>query len=133
MHFMPVTALSLVLITTNAFATEADPVAKAKLAIGEANLVLQLIDQRTDDDPKLDMMCLRLGRFSAILKRIRGSTPLPPAAVTEKYIHYEAYCGWGSSNVLPRGATHPGAVTRLRENLIADSAGLQRYVDTNAR
>ena len=42
-------------------AEEADPVAKLKLAIGEADLVLELIEDAAPDDPLLDKMCLRLG------------------------------------------------------------------------
>ena len=123
--------LILTVLAANAFAEEVDPVAKARFAVREAQLVVGLIDKQTKEDLKFDMMCLRLGRFSAILKRIRGSKPLPPTAVTEKFAHYESFCGWGATELLPRGATHPEVVVRLRENLLIDAAGLQQYIDAN--
>lgn len=113
------------LSSSSLFAEEVDPVAKVKLAIGEADQVLNLVDKASDDDPLLDMMCLRLGRFSAILRRIRNSVPVPPEDTRKHYVHYEHFCGWEPrptdapvENLLPRGFSLDAIAVRQAIDLL---------------
>lgn len=96
-------------ISGTAMAKEDDPVEKVRLAVSEADLVLSLIQEATAEDPLLDKMCLRLGRYSAISRRIKDSTPVPPEETRIHYVHYEHFCGWDPrptdkpvDNLLPR-------------------------------
>lgn len=126
-----------------AFAAEDDPVEKVRLAVGEADLVLGLIPTATEADPLLDKMCLRLGRFSAILRRIKGSTPPPPEASRINYVHYEHFCGWEPrptdavvENLLPRGFSSDASETlvnlkKLATQLKADRDVLDAWYKSN--
>jgi hypothetical protein len=101
-------------------------VTKARLAIDQAKAVLKIIELRKPEDPQLDTMCLRIGRFSAIMLRLKGSTPTPPSSLAARAKHYEAFCGQGKSATIPRGN-----VDLLKKALGIDVATLEGYIAAN--
>lgn len=121
------------------FAKEADPVEKIRLAVSEIDLVLGLISETTPADPLLDKMCLRLGRISAILRRVKDSVPIPPEETRIHYVHYEHFCGWEPrptdtkvENLLPRGFSSDPVITqeaiqKLQGQLQRDRAALDAW------
>jgi hypothetical protein len=142
-HNVKTRILAMVLGVTSfapmTFAKEADPVEKIRLAVSEIDLVLGLITETTAADPLLDKMCLRLGRISAILRRVKDSVPIPPEETRIHYVHYEHFCGWEPrptdtkvENLLPRGFSSDPALTqdaiqKLQGQLESDRAALDAW------
>jgi hypothetical protein len=101
---------------------------KISLARGLACEALQLAAKSTAEDSKVDAICLKLGRTSAILRRTQGqlpghtATPVPPTEWKQRAIEIEGFCGVGSDTTVPRGLLNPDyvqAVDGLRAYLQA--------------
>ena len=104
-------------ITGMLLAAEECPVNKISLARGLALEVYQIVDQPAENDTRIDAICLKLGRVSAILRRTQGqlpnhpNTPIPPVEWKERAFEIEGFCGVGSNTTLPRGLTHSEYLT----------------------
>lgn len=140
MKFVVLSSLLFVLPVV-AFAAEECPVSKISLARGLTCESLQLVGQITERDSKIDAICLKLGRVSAILRRTQGQlpgheqTPVPPKDWKQRAIEIEGFCGVGPDATLPRGLTHGEYVTRagngFKHYLKARLVEQNRFIDDN--
>ena len=114
-------------MTGSLSAAEDCPVSKISLARGLACEAYRLAKQATVDDSKIDAICLKLGRTSAIFRRTQGqlpsrpTAPIPPTSWKQRAIEIEGFCGVGADKNLPRGLVNIDYV-------MAETEGFQDYL-----
>ena len=110
-------AVLVLALSSPLFAAEDCPVSKISLARGLACEVYRLADQAAEKDTKIDQICLKLGRVSAIMRRTQGQlpdlkdAPIPPVEYKQRAIEIEGFCGVGIDTTLPRGLLNPDFIT----------------------
>lgn len=126
------------IVSFAAYAAEECPVSKISLARGLACEALELSQKATASDSKIDAICLKLGRTSAILRRTQGqlpgheTTPVPPVEFKQRAIEIEGFCGVGSDTTLPRGLNDPDYdAVAFQEYLRERVTEQTRFIDEN--
>lgn len=121
-------------------AAEECPVNKISLARGLSVEVYQIVMKPIEGDTRMDAICLKLGRVSAILRRTQGqlpshpNTPIPPKEFKKRAHEIEGFCGVGEDDFLPRGLTSPeyltqGFRTYILERINEQTAFIQQNQD----
>lgn len=114
-------------LSSSLFAAEECPVSKISLARGLASETLSLAETITESDTKIDIICLKLGRVTAIWRRTQGqlagspTAPVPPISWKTRAEEVEGFCGMGNNASLPRGLVHP-------EFLLSNQKGFKDYM-----